>query len=121
MLIKYEWNNVECNVPNNSGSEPHTHKETRTIRYYYDHDINADDVIAYLMPYDLTHTREKTKDQVNEIGLANFYMAKMIDYLLENTYIDLEDLESDTYFVEFMRERYEQDAWEDWERYNDEY
>lgn len=121
MTLTYEWNNVEVNAPNNYGDYPHTHKEIRTVRHSFDVNVKVRDIVDYLMPYDLTHTKNKTLEQSNEIALANFYMTKAIDYLKDNISCDLEELEEDEYFVEFMKERYEDDAWEDFMEGNDEY
>lgn len=121
MTLTYEWNNVEVNVPNNYGNEPHTHKEVRTIRHDYWVKVKITDIVDYLMPYDLTHKKNKTTEDTKEIALAHFYMEKAIDFLKDNTDCDLEDLENDEYFVEFMKERYEEEAWQDWEESNEEY
>lgn len=125
MTIKYHWENMKVNVEvgvyNVAALAPMTKEVIRDVDYDYECKIKTEDVVAYLIPYNLSHAREKTKEQVNETQLANFYMSKAIDYLLENTCIDLEDLERDTYFVEFVKERYEEKALEEWEETNDAY
>ena len=121
MTLHYEWKglyaNVDCTTPSNL--YPRTKKEKVDVSYDYEVVVKVRDIVAYLMPYSLTHKKEKTADEVNEIRIANFYMTKAIEFLQYSGAAELEDLESDEYFVEFMKERYEEDALESWEDYNE--
>lgn len=110
MTIRYVWENMIINVPKSCGDIPHTEKRLATVRYDYDLVVNVRDIVDYLMPMS-----EKDK------GTANFYMSKAIHFLLDNDSVDFEKLEEDSYFVEFMRERYENRALEEWREYNAEY
>lgn len=121
MTLTYEWKDVEVNVLNDYGDVPHTHREIRTVRHDYDVNIKVQDIVAYLMPYDLSHAKNKTPEQSKEIANANFYMSKALDFLIDNDACDLEELEHDSYFYDFMKERYEEEAWEDWQECNDAY
>lgn len=121
MRIRYEWKDVEVNVPNGYGELPHNHREIRDIEYDYNIDIKIRDVVQYLMPYNLVNKQDKTQEDVNEIKLANFYLTKATNYLVDQLGIDLEDLENDEFFVEYMHQRYEKDAWEEYQNGNDSY
>lgn len=120
MTIKYVWENMEVNVPNDNGIYPHTHKEIKTVEYEFDTRVKTSDIVDYLMPYNLKQ-KNKTTEQEKEVGLANYYMTKAIGFMRENLNLDLDDLESDEYFVEFMRERYQELALEEWQERNEEY
>ena len=116
MEIRYFWENMEVNV----GDYPHSHTEIRDVEYYFDVQVKTRDIVDYLMPYNLgKQNKKKTQEEVNECGLANYYMTKAIDYLLDNLSIDLDELEQDEYFVEFMHDRYEDRALDNWEEENE--
>ena len=117
MTIRYHWENMPCNVP--SGS--HTKVVRQDVDYDYEHAISFNDICDYLMPYSLTRKKDKTKDEITETQLARYYMEKVLWFLKDNGAIETEELENDEYFVEFLHERYEQNAMEEWEEYNDEY
>ena len=74
------------------------------IEYEYEVNIKKYDIVDYLMP-------QGEKDK----GKANYYMTKMLEFLLECGAVDESELENDEYFVEFMKERYEEQAKEEWE------
>lgn len=126
MFIKYHWENVECNIEDKDNEfEMKTHKETRDVDYEYNRDVTVEDIVQYLMPYSLTRKGDKTKDEVNEIRLANFYMTKAIEFMQEHGIEinggDLEtELEDDEYFVEYMHDKYEEEAFEEWDEYYNE-
>lgn len=122
MTIKYLWENVELHEEVDTGDiAPHTRKVHRNVEHYYDINVKIQDIIDYLMPYDLATAKNKTQEQQKEIAQANFYMNKAIEYLIDNGVCDLDELENDEYFVAFMRERYEERAWEDFQESNNEY
>lgn len=69
-----------------------------------DHSITVEDIIDYLMPYDKSRlTREF------ELGFGDA-CRKLID----EGFIDLDQLESDKYFVSFMQDKYYEEAREAW-------
>lgn len=115
MLIKYKWENMRISEinPNSISQEPSYRNVLTNIEYDYWHDIGIQDVVQYLMPYELTHKKSKTGDEINEIRMANFYMEKAIRYAIEYGGLDLESFEEDEDFVEYMKERYETRALEE--------
>jgi len=125
MFIKYHWENVECNVLDNDDNalEPRTHKETKDIDYDYDRDVTVDDLVEYLLPIDI----KKQPHRAEEKGWGKIYLTKAFEFMLEHGIEinggDLEDeLERDEYFVEYMHDKYEEEAFEEWEEYyNEEY
>lgn len=124
MTIKYHWEHVLCNVVDKDTLEPSTHQEYKDIDYDYDRDVKVEDLVAYLMPH-IAHKKDKTREEINELQFANFYMTKAIDFMLEHG-IDTTDfeiaLEDDQDFVEFMHDRYGYEAFAEWdEYYNEEY
>lgn len=103
MTIKYHWNDMKATII--EGGYP---KEIITdVEYEYSHAITKADIVDYLMP-----TSETQK------GLANFYMTKMLEFLIENRALDISELDNDDYFVEYIHDKYEQDAKEEWEEEN---
>lgn len=124
MTLRYHWENKTVNVECGNGICPHTRKVIQDVDYDYERTITTQDIIDYLMPYNLSkHNRNKTSEEVKETALANYYMKKALDFLIYGLSLstELDELENDEYFVEFMKERYEGDALEEWEEYNDAY
>lgn len=123
MLVSYHWEkmkvNVECN--NQKSVSPHTKTVVRDVDYEYEVVIKVRDIVDYLMPYNLSHKKNKTQEEVNETRLAVYYMKKMFNFLQDNSALDLDELENDDYFKEFMHDRYKESALEEWEKYNDAY
>lgn len=118
MTIKYCWENVKVNVPNGE----HTIVKYRDIIYYLDIDIKVEDIVDYLMPYNLSKNNpNKSESEIQETRLAAFYMRKMYSFLKDSGALNLDELENDDYFVEYMRERYEEKAFEDWNETNEPY
>lgn len=124
MTIRYHWENQVVNIECGSGISPHTKEVVRDVDYDYDRQISIQDIVDYLMPYNLTKkNKKKTIEEINETGLANFYMTKALSYLVHELKlsIELDDLENDEYFVEFMREKYKDSAYEEWQESNEAY
>ena len=48
-------------------------------------------------------------------------LEKMYEFLNDVSAIDKDQLENDKYFVEFIKERYEEEALKEWEEYNEAY
>lgn len=70
----------------------------------FDHSITVEDIIDYLMPYDKSRlTREF------ELGFVNACRK-----IFNEGFIDLDQLESDKYFVRFMQDKYADEAKEAW-------
>lgn len=116
MTIRYLWEDRVVNVAsltdNHNAISPHTKQVIRDIAYDYECNVKTRDVVDYLMPISLQQEEKRS---------AAFYMTKMYKFLEEVGALDISKLEEDEYFVEFMRERYEQNAYEEWEETNDAY
>lgn len=120
MLVKYFWEDVTLNVENNYGTSPHTHKVVRDVEYDYDIDIKIEDIVDYLIPYHLEQ-KEINSEEKLELRHAKTYMTKAIEFLVENCQIDLDELEQDETFKEYMKDKYESSAWEEFQERNEEY
>lgn len=124
MKIRYHWENVLVNVPCESHNEPRTKKVLKDIDYDFEFIVKVNDMVDYLMPYPLTkEDKNKNEQEIRDTALANFFMTKALSFLIVDCSrsIDLDDLENDEYFVEFLKERYEEQAYEEWEESNEEY
>ena len=117
MTIKYHWENVEVHIP----CGDRTKTKIRDVDYEFDVNVKIRDVVQFLMPCDLTHKKHKTKEEANEIGLINHYLTKAINYLTKETTVELEELKNDPDFYSFMKDRYEDSAWESFQDENEEY
>ena len=106
MRIMYCWDDVKVNKPFGD----RTLKTTQDIIYEYSVAIKTRDVVDFLMP-----SWEKDK------GTANKYMTDTINYLIDKGKLDLEELANDPDFIEFMHDRYEDDAYNDFKESNDAY
>ena len=115
MTLTYEWENVKINYRKHQ----EVYTKVKDVKYDYEVDVKIQDIVDYLIPFHLTKKKEKTREEITELGLANFYMTKAIDELITYARCDLEELESDEYFVEFMKERYEDEAWESFQEENE--
>ena len=100
MFIKYHWENVELNVPNGR----HTKVVIRDVDYDFDVDITFEDICEYLQ---LNYTEQHAID-------------KFLDLVGWNS-IDYDRLEKDEYFVEFMKNKYEDKAGEEFDESNEPY
>lgn len=125
MTIRYHWENIKVNVETDCGGvSPHTIPKITDIDYEYEVEVKVQDIVDYLMPYNLSkNNKHKTEDEVKETKLANFYMTKALDFLIHGCLLstELDELENDEYFIEFMKERYEELALADFEEMNDAY
>ena len=118
MTIRYHWEDMPVNVAYNG--QPKTHVEIRDVDFDLWVNVQVSDIVGYLIPYHLgKHIKNKTEEDIKECGYANHYMSKALQYLLDQGALDLEQLESDTYFMLYMREEYEQKALEEWEEQNE--
>lgn len=106
MTLKYHWENVTVNHLICDGCLcPHTKPTVEDVDYDYDVDVTDDDILDYL--------------SLNDD--ARMHAKEMFDFLNECGAVDYEQLSNDKDFVEFMTERYENDAREDFEAGNDAY
>lgn len=103
MHLHYYWENVEVNYECDYGGyslSPHTRTRVQDVEYDFYVDIQDEDIIEYI-----------NGDKETSIRLLD---------LLHNC-IDYDYLEEDDDFVDFMKEKYEDEAWEEWEEGNDAY
>lgn len=112
MIIRYVWENMPISEPINDSlcSTPLYRHTTRTIEYEFETPIRPSDIIAYLMPID-----EKDKTT------AHFYMSKVIEFIIESGDFNLESLENDYCFKDFLKDRYEKMAIERFRQENGDY
>ena len=103
MYINYEMQVLGKTITLSNGEDDG--REIISVEDYdFKHEITEKDIVDYLMPYDKSRlTREF------ELGFTNA-CRKLID----EGFIDLDQLESDKYFVEFMQDKYYEEAREAW-------
>lgn len=114
MTLHYHWENMKVNVATDGVHnllEPHTHEEIRDVDYDFEVEIKETDIVSYLTPRFMKQ---------EELPVAKFYMKKMFRFIQENLTLDLEELEKDTEFVEYMKEQYETNALDEWQEYYNE-
>lgn len=100
MNLHYVWENMLVNVETDKGIK----KEIKTVEYDYDVEPNFYDTMEYL---GFEGIRERAVDSfVDLIGWDN---------------VSYDDLEDDEYFVEFMKQKYEEKAKESFEEENEAY
>ena len=115
MLVSYHWEKMKVNVEcdNQKSVSPHTKTVVRDVDYEYEAYVKEEDIVDYLNPYS-----PKEKELRN---FAKSMLEKMYEFLSGVSAIDIDQLENDKYFVEFIKERYEEEALKEWEEYNDAY
>ena len=107
---------MPVNIVQTGGNTYRTKVVNKDVEYDFEVDIKPQDIVDYLIP----------KEQAKKIEITNLvyikeYMRKVIEWLNEKDSIIYEQLENDEYFVEYMKERYEDIALESWEEENAEY
>ena len=119
MLIKYEWNDMQVNIPTDTGDiEPHTRKHIQDVEYSFEVEPTVEDLVDYLTPRRFDTIGERQAYKLGLKKMANFiqeHINESLNELLED------NLEDDEYFVEFIKDRYEDRALEEWENGNGEY
>lgn len=111
MIIKYFWESMVVNVPCRYSN--HTRQVVEDVKHTYWVNISTQDIVQFLLSNEHLEPREK--------GFANYYMSKAVAFLVGNLSLDIDELEKDESFYDFMKERYEKDALEDWEKDNEAY
>ena len=109
MKLKYHWENViineEISGANVRTIAPHTKEVVADVDYEYEADVEDKDVLDFLgMHEDRRHNGQEVLDFLNKCNA-----------------IDYESLENDKDFVEFMTEKYKDDAWEEFQEGNEAY
>lgn len=108
MWITYKWENVVVNVDNGE----HTKQVKKNVEYDYDVSVSEDDIVEYLTP-NPKHTDLTMRDILNqECGIRK--AVRMLG-------IDEDKLEDNDDFVEFLKERYEDEAVEKFNYENEPY
>lgn len=119
MYLNYYWKDMEVNrVVYSNSNLPHTKAFVEDVSYEFEVNIKVEDIVAYIMPLDLKLNRHKNHESVVEYGFAKLYITKTVKYFEEQGF-DLEELENDDDFVDFMKDRYEEQALESWQATND--
>ena len=120
MLIKYEWNDKEVNIPCDTGDiAPHTRKVIQDVEYELEVEPTIEDFVSYLTP--------RMFDTISERQAYRQGLKKMFGFIQEHSdrynlkEMLNENLEEDEYFVEFMKDRYEEQALESFEESNGAY
>ena len=109
MIIKYEW---KC--------EDRRHNEY-TVEYEFSHYIQDEDFAEYLLPLRLQpyYKPNLTNEEVVEKKHAMIYIKKTLQYLYEQG-MDLEEiLEDDEFFIEFIKDKYNDKAYMEYCEDND--
>lgn len=105
MTLVYKWEGVtvnrECDYGDNTLS-PHTRARVEDVEFEYDVTPTMKDVIRFLIPKEEDHSQA----------------LKVLELLESVDAIDYEALEQDADFVAFMLDRYENEAWREFEEGN---
>lgn len=111
VYLTYHWENVVINVERDTGGlSPHTRPVIADIDYDYEATATDEDIVDYLTPVVL---REGDKE----------IYVRAIRHTLTNLhdYINYDELAEDEGFIEFLTERYEEKAREQFDEENDSY
>lgn len=110
MTLHYRWEDCPYQVLNSDASyracEPIYHTYRGDVEYDYEVDVKLKDIIAYLRPKHFNTDEEK---EMFKLGVT-----KLFDLLNNVDAIDFDQLEDDDFFREFMEERYEDEAYEEY-------
>ena len=116
MILNYVFEDIMCDVEydagthiNNGWFEPHYHREPCEVEYDYDVDITFKDFFDYIKPYDFRNWKEDRQ---------HAYERACRD-VFNSSWFNLDDLEEDEDFIDFMKERYEDDARQQCQEDND--
>lgn len=107
MYLSYHFEDIECEVLesqsahiNNGWFEPHYHRELCEVDYDFDVDITFKDFFDYIKPYDFENWKED----------GRFAYERACRDVWRSSWFRLDDLEEDEDFIQFMTDRYEEDA-----------
>ena len=119
MKIRYHWEKLKINYP--KGYLYRT--QIKDVDYEYEVDVKVQDIVDYLIPYHLATKKNKTKEEIEEVELMKQHFEKALKFVIGNCSLssELDSLENDEYFAEFMKERYEDRAFEEWKESNESY
>lgn len=108
MYIRYLFEDVIVNEPNGE----HTRPVKRDVEHDFHVNVSHQDIIEYLMPKWLKNDEKTIFNCGIGIALCELDSCNAIDY---------DQLENNTDFVEFMRDRYREEAIKDFEESNEPY
>lgn len=107
MYLNYVFENMRVPVlespathVNNQWFEPHYRREIMDVEYEFEVDVKFKDFFDFLKPYDFKEWKKEGQDAY-EIACKNVF---------NSCWFDLEALEEDEDFIQFMKERYEDEA-----------
>lgn len=108
MIIKYEWSDMPVQVLDSNqwgNDEPHYHTEYQDVEYEYSRYVSIADLVEYFdLPNSSDDFRKGLRHAIVSLSL------EIEEYGLEEL---LEDNEN---FVDFMKEKYEEEARKEYER-----
>ena len=114
ITLSYHWEGLVVNVIdcNSRSSSPHTKEKKMDVDYNYDCEVTTDDIVEYLAP-SIKFTDLTMKDILNqECGIR-----KAVALLG----INKEKLEDNEDFIEFLKQKYENKALEEFNEGNESY
>ena len=116
MYLHYVFEDIECEVQydeathiNNQWFEPHYHRELCEVDYDYEVDITFKDFFDFIKPYDFDHWKDD----------GRFAYERACRDVWNSDWFSLDALEEDEDFIQFMKDRYEDDAREQCQEEND--
>ena len=108
MYIRYLFEDVIVNEPNGE----HTKPVKRDVEHDFNVNVSHQDIIDYLMPKWLDRNGKATFNSAINIVLCRLEQSNAVDY---------EQLENDSDFVEFLKDKYREEAIKDFEESNEAY
>ena len=106
VLLYYTFEDVMCDVYIDVDK---TRREPRTVEWTYRVSIGLDDVFEYICRGDYTRLSKEEQAAYYD-GIRHLYNLDLIDF---------EKLEDDDNFIEFMTDKYRDDALEDCKEMNE--
>ena len=107
MILHYTFDDIMCDVIestsshiNNGWYEPHYHREQCEVEFDFAVEVEFEDFFDFVKPYDFDNWKEEGK---------NAYERACLD-LWNKDWFSMCFLEDDYDFIEFMKDRYEEDA-----------
>ena len=102
---------VYANVP--TFDSRHSHEELiENYHYEYDIEVKPQDIAEFLVDIRMDKHHQ---------NISKNAMKQAIEYLLDNTSLDLDELENDEMFVEFIKDKYEDAAMQRLSEQNERY
>lgn len=108
MYIRYKFEDVIVNEPNGE----HTKPVKRDVEHDFYVNVSHQDIIDYLMPKWVEPQRARDFGCAVGITLCELDSCNAIDY---------DQLENNKYFVEFLKDKYREEAIKDFEESNEPY